>query len=187
MKLIKIAHDHYIIVDDSEIREGDWYIDDTKSIRQSITSDQSYWSKRKEYKKITHSTQPLEYSSKIGKYWGKVMPLTLTIPEIKELIGEVDVEKKGENYSTTHEDVSDKLGKYLVNVCFQDGYYTALEDNKEKKYTEEDMKVAITQAFLSGVERLEDFERVQEMILDNIKPKTEWEVEFVDGKLTLKK
>lgn len=30
MKLIKINTDHYVVVDDSEIQEGDWYIDDTK-------------------------------------------------------------------------------------------------------------------------------------------------------------
>ena len=26
MKLIKINTDHYVVVDDSEIKEGDWYL-----------------------------------------------------------------------------------------------------------------------------------------------------------------
>jgi hypothetical protein len=46
-----------------------------------------------------------------------------------------------------------------------DGY----NKSKEKyKYTEEDLRIAIQQAFLSGVERLEDFEKVESMIMENI-------------------
>ena len=60
-KLIKLNDQHYIIVDDSVIKEGDYYIDDTNTIRQSVTSDKDYWSSRADYKKITHSTEPLEY------------------------------------------------------------------------------------------------------------------------------
>jgi hypothetical protein len=100
MELIKIDTDHFVVVDDSEIREGDWYIDDTKSIRQSITSDQSYWSKRKEYKKITNSTQPFNCNCSNKGYrldtncaernhcFDKIQYLSLQ--EVKELIGEVD-------------------------------------------------------------------------------------------------
>ena len=39
MKLIKINTDHYVVVDDSEIQEGDWYIDDTNRIRQAVMGD----------------------------------------------------------------------------------------------------------------------------------------------------
>ena len=63
MKLIKINTDHYIVVDDSKIEVGDWYIDDTKQIRKALVSDEVYWQHRsynREYMKITHSTQPLE-------------------------------------------------------------------------------------------------------------------------------
>lgn len=50
-------------------------------------------------------------------------------------------------------------------VDWHNGYNKA----KEKyKYTEEDLRTAIQQAFLSGVERLEDFEKVESMVMENI-------------------
>lgn len=63
MKLIKINEEHYIIVDDSEIKEGDFVYD-------TITNTIWTWEKYNEDEidskysgkvfKITHSTQPLE-------------------------------------------------------------------------------------------------------------------------------
>lgn len=41
---------------DSEIKEGDWYIDDCNLIRQAVTSDKDYWDRRPTYKKIVTST-----------------------------------------------------------------------------------------------------------------------------------
>lgn len=186
MKLIKLNTDHYIIVDDSEIREGDWYIDDTKSIRQSITSDQSYWSKRKEYKKITHSTQPFELLSEnglSGMGFSKVRPLNIF--EVKELIGEVDVEKKS----------YDILKGFVITKderrYFELGYTKALEDNKEKKYTEEDIRdvvrLALEDAEKSVIWSKEWYpNKLADKIIQSLQHKQEWEVEFVDGKLKLK-
>lgn len=51
-KEIIYTENYALIVDDSEIKEGDWYIDDTNIIRVAITSDSEYWNKRKNYKKI---------------------------------------------------------------------------------------------------------------------------------------
>ncbi len=60
MELIKINPDHYVIVDDSKIKIDDFYIDDSNTVRCAITEVESYWTHRKHYKKITHSTKPLE-------------------------------------------------------------------------------------------------------------------------------
>jgi hypothetical protein len=38
------------------------------------------------------------------------------------------IKQLGSKYATTHEDVSDKLSKYLVSACFQDGYTQCQED-----------------------------------------------------------
>ena len=43
-----------------------------------------------------------------------------------------EIKLMGEKYAITHEDVSDKLGKYLVYACFQDGYTQCQEDMAEK-------------------------------------------------------
>jgi hypothetical protein len=54
----------------------------------------------------------------------------------------------------------------------------ALEDNKGKKYTEEDV--------ISIVKKSRETGLTAEYLLLSLQPKTEWEVEIVDGKLKLK-
>lgn len=42
-----------VVVDElAGIKEGEWYVDDSNQIRQSITSDKYYWSQRVDYCKI---------------------------------------------------------------------------------------------------------------------------------------
>lgn len=106
---------------------------------------------------------------------------------IKKLIGEVDVEKKAAELA------------YLRRIKFQSefedgvcsgleegysfGYHQALEDNKGKKYTEEDLRKAMQMykgEFTKGIVYS------QEQIIQSLQSKTEWEVEIIDGKLKLK-
>ena len=178
MKLIKLPQDHYIIVNDSQIKEGDYVL---SKLNEVEVFGRRYTPSL--YRKITHSTQPLEYSSKIGKYWGKVMPLTLTISEIKELIGEVDVEKKAINSWEGCDgcDANDEL--FFING-YQKGYNQAIEDNKDKKYTEKDLWKAMGFGYdMCRQKRLENggFEN----FIKSLQSKTEWEVEFIDGNLIL--
>jgi hypothetical protein len=95
-KLIKINTDHYIIVDDSEIREGDYFISD-KIIHQAeeiLDCDndgnkeihsQNYCNPLILSKKITHSTQPIEYTNEDHLHWDKIKQIYLS--EVKELLG----------------------------------------------------------------------------------------------------
>lgn len=55
---------HIYILSDDEIKRGDWYVDDTINVRQSVTSDTDYWNVRKDYKKIIATT---DKSLKIGE------------------------------------------------------------------------------------------------------------------------
>lgn len=184
MKLIKITDEYYVIVDDSEIKDNDWVADfrlDGRILISKWNEEDSEDGLFFDAKKITHSTQPMTHGVvKEGQITGVT---AISLQEVKELIGEVDVKSKGENYSTTHEDVSDKLGKYLVGACFQDGYYTALEDNKEKKYTEDDLHNLLRarrQLYShTDVNVVRDF-------IQSLQPKTEWEVEIVNNKINIK-
>jgi hypothetical protein len=183
MKLIKINPDYYIIVDDSEIKEGDWYYwEITKTIQIAKLDSLNRLPKNSDgSKKITHSTKPLEdipvYGEKsidIPLYtvrgFTKIKPLNLS--EVKELIGEVDVKKK-------------IISPYPINTqndvdwCngYQTGYNQALEDNKEKKYTEDDV--------IRIVEKSRETGLTAEYLILSLQPKTEWEVEFIDDKLKL--
>ena len=50
------SYQHLYILSDEPIKEDDWYIDDTDAVRQAVTSDADYWSRRKGYKKIVAAT-----------------------------------------------------------------------------------------------------------------------------------
>ena len=76
---------HFVVVSDDRISEGDFCYDPEASpghmgikgvTRCLRTSPDSYWNK-KDLKKITHSTQPLEYyeDDRQGWYWDRVQQL----------------------------------------------------------------------------------------------------------------
>ena len=109
-KLIKLSDDHYIIVDDSEIKEGDYWVyicpingldyGDNKDPIVKNNLSPTWFEKlhdRKNYYKITHSTEPLEsiYSAEAHEVedgtFRKVKPLSLS--EVEETINGYSVEK----------------------------------------------------------------------------------------------
>lgn len=175
-RLIKLSSDHYIIVDDSEIKEGDWVYQQNfeKTNNQIISIKTEFQSnvandKNESFtkRKITHSTQP----GSLGMGWMQsVQPLFLS--EVKELTGEVDVEKKAQiQWGNVHR--TGVLG-------YIEGYNQCLEDNKDKKFTEEIFDTAIQVVGSDKVTTIRDF------LLEHIQPKTEWEVEYDEnGKLKL--
>lgn len=70
------------------------------------------------------------------------------------------------------------------------GYNQALEDNKDKKYTEEDIRevvrLSLEDAETSVIWSGEWYSQIlADRILQSLHPKTEWEVAFIDGKLKL--
>lgn len=173
MFLIKISPDHFIIADDSEIKNGDYCI---HLVTHNVTQQHNK-SCYGNWKKITHSTHSIE----------GVFPLNLS--EVKELISEVDVEKKSEDYT---EEWSGKrrIDTYIHNAYIA-GYNQCLKDNKEKIYTKEDLEKAYN--FGMHIEagniqfNYKKYNSQFEQFMDSIQPKTQWEVMFDENnKLKLK-
>jgi hypothetical protein len=201
MKLIKINTDYYIVVDNSlDFSETDYYWDDKqKEIRTGSNNHVTGGYKIK----ITHSTQPLEcdrmWTPVNGKQWmcntmlccGKILNLKtkpISLQEVKELIGEIDVEKKAHNWSTRQTTRSTDYWRSMVST-YVEAYTQALEDNKERKYTEAQLIWAIQEAYGHG--QNDEFDGVNKaeksiiVITNYLQPKTEWEVDIINGKLTL--
>ena len=65
-----------------------------------------------------------------------------------------------------------------------DGYNQCLEDNKDKKYTDDDMRNCWMESWSASrqMSKYMDFMSY----IQSLQPKTEWEVEIVDGKIKLK-
>lgn len=180
-KLIKLSDTHYIVVNDSEIKEGDWFYykhfgEDIIAQAKETTDLVNLNNPDRYFKKVTHSTQPLSKECKTCTgYCEQCVDETnsLSLSEVKELIGEVDVHLKAmSKYS---------LGEINNEHDFTLGYNQAIEDNKDKKYTEEDLKKAYMVGKHGGVTQtyyeFDDY-------IQSIQPKTEWEVEIVKQKQT---
>lgn len=98
----------------------------------------------------------------------------------------MDVENKAVNYLKSIKDdtIGTSWGTHRTNI-YKSGYNQALEDNKEKKYTEGDMKEVYEFGLMNKYKSLEVNNDNFRYYL-SLQPKTEWEVELVDGKLKLK-
>lgn len=198
-KLIKIKDDHFVIVDDSKIGEGDYYIDDTNQIRISVISDEVYWQHRPYnlgYMKIIYSTIPLEDRDnsqisikpvKSAKVFKKIQELQLS--DVKKLIGDDDVEKLADDiYPETY------YSGIYVDGWLKAGFIKGYNKAKEKyKFTEEDMRNCVKHILTelnthNEVDKPTNFvwiDSFNRFIQSLSQPKTEWEVEFSDGKLEL--
>lgn len=100
-----------------------------------------------------------EYGNQIG--W------KLDLEYIKNLVGEVDVEEKAEEL-TKHLTFPNERKEGIII-----GYNQALEDNKDKKYTEEDLRKAMGFGYdMCHQKRLDKWGF--ENFIKSLQPKTEW-------------
>lgn len=192
MKLLKLSEEHYILADKLDINVGDW-ITDTYLMYQ-CKDNRSLLGMRK----VTHSTQPLciihgDNNKETISYGSTGY---LPISEVKKLLGEVDVKKKAhlaaqkryrlerillEQINEYGGEVKEFVRNFIVT------YNQVLEDNKEKKYTEENIRAVFMHGFLLGVDRGEySIDMENKSLSKYLQPATEWDVEIIDGKLKLK-
>jgi len=74
---VKLEGNKSLLVDENtNIRDGDWYLDDTNSVRKSITSDKDYWLQRPDYSKIIAT---------INFPFDKDIPMVIVEDEIEKL------------------------------------------------------------------------------------------------------
>ena len=189
-KLIKINTDHYIIVDESKQPVEGYYYD--SFINKIKNTNGAEYGEAKHCWQIIYSTQPLELltlseNGLSGMGFSKVKPLNIF--NVKELIGKVDVEKKAEEWflinQYNQQDMihSHRIPEYITTKnLWVTSYNQALEDNKDRKYTEDDLRNAYRHGTTVNHGTKEHFNS----FIQSLQPKTEWEVEIVDGKLKLK-
>jgi len=189
MKMKKISEEHYIIVDESEIIEGDYVL---SKLNEILVSGKHYT--RSYYRKILYSTQSL------GIGWQQIVA-ELPLSEVKEVLGIVDVNRKAYRFRRDYQDSFDCMNECIMNDAIhrQEGYIAgynqSLEDNK-KKYTEEDMLNIIYQLLtilpvgnvtaLDSVQAISKYTKRFDDYIQSLQTQTEWEVEYVDNKLKLK-
>lgn len=157
MKLIKVKNEFYI-TEDCELEEGDYFLHDGEAIRAVSKS-------AIKMSKITWSTCPLQGVFELNKY------------EIADLIGEVSPLKLAMEYG---EFFNSNSGYQMIAAYGHlDGFIKHEELNKDKLYTEEDLKLA----YLAGYDIANGFSKVTcKEFIEQIRPKTQWDVEIVNEK-----
>ena len=172
MKLIKLSAEHYIIVDEKQSNVTGYFYDKTipgiNYTGDSIGSDP-------ECLQITHSTQPEKGMDNVT---------FISLSEVKELLGEVDVEKKAELNYPSDDDIWTQEQALVRRLAYKNGYNQALEDNKDRKYTEEDMRKSYRRGTEVWMQNADGQQALFYDFLQSLQP-TSWDVEFVDGKLKL--
>jgi hypothetical protein len=206
MKLIKLNEEDYIIVDDSEIKEGDFMYDIDGDLGIAIGKDKFEWEGNR---KITHSVKPLEEvcctpNNQIKRYidckgcdkkqlgFNKIKPLSLS--EVEEAIYGYNVEKMAESKwnELTANLKLDTLNKGMWCGGFQHGFNTHKELVKARflstqLYSNENHLEWIYNRLIEvhGENSNYDYMIEFKKIIQSLQP-TEWDVQFVNGKLTLK-
>lgn len=187
-KIIKLSDTHYIGVDDSEIKVGDIVAEKLLTGGYELfTIHTPNDIDKLRQKKVTHSSKPLEDINFVDEAEGKIIPKIkpLSLSEIRELLGMVDVESRALKPAIKYIEIYTDANTFDFRKGYEKGYYEALEDNKEKKYTEEDMRKTIEMARESH-DYLYGYSWSKEQIIQGLQSKTEWEC-IIDeqGKLKL--
>lgn len=179
--LIKLSDTHYIIVDDSEIKEGNWCIYNTGEIIQYLVKLNT-----DNIKKITHSTQPLEEdiefvgtTPKITLKFINIKPLSL--PEVEEAINGYSVEKMAYDYDLdAHENI------YGQVQAFKAGFKAHQELVKDNLFTDKISIESLQELINEGYDPYDSAHHLQvqrmlkiiEIFIQSLLPKTEWDIEF---------
>lgn len=188
-KLLKLSETHYIIVDDSEIKVGDYYVGwannySTEPKQRWVLYNLVSTTNGDTPRKITHSTQP----ELLGTGWMQsVLPLFLS--EVEEAINGYSVEKMAlrelESYFGSNLELT-KTGKIWVEG-YEIGFKAHQELVKDKLFTvEKAIQILEEESFGQGAVSRDEYKARVVSKLQSLLPKTEWEVEFDEqGKIKL--
>ena len=192
--LIKINEQHYIVIDDSEIKENDfiYYICTGTSLNppksgiykvKKITDKiiQFYNNKgvvdKHSCKKITHSTQPDK---------GMENVTFISLSEVEEAINGCSLDNKiAKHLEKNHIEASSKrvqVVKSLVEELVKDKLFTV--EDMRKELTTLALEIATEDGELSSCSPSLIYSWVENKI-QSLLPKTEWECCISDGKLVL--
>lgn len=175
-KLLKLSDTHYIVVDDSEIKEGDWVINNLdKLIGQTIRPISTAEVNDKEYSKITHSTKPLLDKPHYADYG------MLTLSEVEEAIYGYSVEKMAEK--RYNESLPNQQMAFHCRMGYKEGFKAHQKLVKYKNIEVIELLKNITD-WSSFKEH--PIGKQAQRALDILLPKTKWDVEFDEqGKLII--
>lgn len=182
-KMIKLSETHYIVVDDSEIEDENFYYNNREGKvnrqepNQQLTIEDLQGGQIRYCFKITHSTQPL------GKKQCYALIKPLSLLEVEEAIYGYSIEKMAI-------EAADKNSKGTSDhwMGVRTGYHLGFNARKElvkDKLLITDKDLLDFLYFARTHSQYSDGAIVKEFTNRFLKEQTEWDVEIVDGKIKL--
>jgi hypothetical protein len=210
-KLIKLSDTHYVVVDDSEIKEGIICLldnnvgmssgfeikvcleADVENGEYTFSEDDGYLFTTGRCNVITHSTQTLIRDEERG-YTSMLGVKNIPLSDIEEVVNGYSVEKMINNlldeaFGDSPQYMSDS--KSLLKDFYIEGFKAHQELVKDKLFTIEDIRKVLKLSWLEVYDnRLKISESTRESFEDNLiqslLPKTEWDIEITpEGKIKL--
>ena len=137
-----------ISLEDEKIEVGDKYLDDCLLIREAVTSDEDYWSRRPEYKKIIARQSQIspEYISKFIEQYNKSCVKDLEIEMEKCWINSDNV--KGNSFTEVAKfepSINDFDAVLIIQPKLTNGFVIIVE-KEVISYTEEEVRKLISEA-----------------------------------------
>ena len=180
--LIKLSEAHYIIVDDSEIRKGKYFFAN-QGLRKCIRVDENtscpYITLNEEGKEVGHFKTwkgVVTYSFGIELEDVENKPLS----EVQEAINGYSVEKMA------IKDLDDGDGVKGIDIKnWIKGFKSHQELVKDKLFTAEDMQLAFAKGNDYAHKPYPQNVQFENEYKQSLLPKTEWDVEIVEGKIKL--
>ena len=171
-KLIKLSETHYIIVDDSEIKEGDCrfhLLEKTINLPQHRLEHGEKWATNS-WRKITYSTSPLEHTNEDHLFFDKIQQLSLQ--ECEEAIQGYSIVKLAEKYADeTFYGVDEEQDKQDCRIDYIAGFIAHQQLAKDRLFTRQDVIDIVEKSRETGL-------TAEYFITKYLLPKTEWEIEI---------
>jgi hypothetical protein len=164
-KLIKLEQG-YIIVSDGKIGEGDLYY----SSQGILKSEETYFEDKRglKTKHLNHELWSFPLFKIIASTFIPELP-NIDFNDLEEEFSIVDVENLAKKYL----DSDERLCNNSFNG-FIEGFNKCLELNKDKLYTEEQLREALSESFKASQE---GYNIISDEIIQSLQPKTVWNIE----------
>lgn len=203
--LKKLTDTHYIIMDDSEIKEKDYCysLSNGLIVQLNKISADTINSKPIDdvvFLKITHSTEPLNFLNEpetaiLKPDWTNVKFIYLLA--VEELILGYSIEKMADNAYVKHSVKDNRLSLNEqiqriggFNIGYQEGFNAHKQLTKDKLFTINDIRNAFNAGQKYGEDNAcnaeVDVNNNETQYIQSLLPQSEWDVEFDEqGKLKL--
>lgn len=189
-KLIKISFDHYILVDDGELKIGTFIyskvpnLDTDQKIRQASSQELALKSFEPDLEiyRITHSTEPLEKKHSTNgvippiPVFDKIKPLSLI--QSRKIEYGYDLNQLSSERLSTRFNENSGYHKFVFVEAYKEGFDRALEILGDKMFNRQDVIHALTYGVREAKKGRNHSQILEEYRDVHLQQQSEWDIDI---------